>query len=263
VLFVATHPRITTITTPDGDYTQRAFVSNFASGDGANLYLHDRTLTNPGTDSAAHTLNSSVDWDMAGVVINPASSANPAGRYKNITEGTGGATVPFNAAGQNFYWYADQTWPTGSGDANIAAGTYTSNLYFNSLPAPYGIQVDSASNGQTQRTSMTISHTTSGTNRLMLVGVAINNNQSETVSSMTYNGAALTLVGTAASTTNTRVEIWRRIAPSTGTHDVVITFSGNLRMGARAGVMTFTGVHQTTPLGTFAGANGNSVGPPR
>jgi hypothetical protein len=95
----------------------------------------------------------------------------------------------------------------------------------------------------------------------MLVGVALNNNQSETVSSVTYNGLALTLVGTAASTTNTRVEIWRRIAPSTGTNDVVITFSGNLRYGARAGVMTFTGVHQTTPLGTFAGANGNSVGP--
>ena len=95
----------------------------------------------------------------------------------------------------------------------------------------------------------------------MLVGIALNNNQSETVSSVTYNGLALTLVGTAASTTNTRVEIWRRIAPSTGTNDVVITFSGNLRYGARAGVMTFTGVHQTTPLGTFAGANGNSVGP--
>jgi hypothetical protein len=261
VLFVATHPRATTITTADPDYTQRAFVSNFASGDGANLYLHDRTLTNPATDIAAHTLNNAVDWDMAGVVINPASSVNPAGRYKNIIEGTGGSTAPFNAVGQNFYWYADQTWPTGSGDASIAAGTYTSNLYFNSRPAAFGVQVDSASSGQTQRTSMTISHTTSGSNRLMLVGVALNNNQSETVSSVTYNGLALTLVGTAASTTNTRVEIWRRIAPSTGTNDVVITFSGNLRYGARAGVMTFTGAHQTTPLGTFAGANGNTVGP--
>lgn len=95
----------------------------------------------------------------------------------------------------------------------------------------------------------------------MLVGVTLNNYNSETVSSITYNGAALTPVGSVASTTNIRVEIWRLIAPTTGTHDVVITFSANLRYGAKAGVATFTGAHQTTPLGTFASANGNSAGP--
>jgi len=42
------------------------------------------------------------------------------------------------------------------------------------------------------------------------------------------------------------------LAPPTGTYNVVITFSAPLRRAATAGVMTFTGVHQTTPLGTFA-----------
>jgi len=48
-----------------------------------------------------------------------------------------------------------------------------------------------------------------------------------------------------------RVEIWRLVAPPTGTYDVVVTLSGTPG-GATAGVMTFTGVNQSTPLGPFA-----------
>ena len=43
------------------------------------------------------------------------------------------------------------------------------------------------------------------------------------------------------------------VAPPTGTHDVVITFSADLYRYAVAGVITFSGVNQTTPLGSFAG----------
>jgi hypothetical protein len=95
----------------------------------------------------------------------------------------------------------------------------------------------------------------------MMVGVSINNDGSETVSNVTYNGVGLTPVGSATQGTGSRVEIWRLIAPDTGTHDVVVTFSDNLDETAKVGVTTFTGVHQTTPLGTFAGANGYSLGP--
>jgi hypothetical protein len=56
------------------------------------------------------------------------------------------------------------------------------------------------------------------------------------------------------------VEIWQLVAPNTGTHDVVITFDKNLSYGAVAGVMTFTNVNQSTPLGTFAGASGAPPG---
>jgi hypothetical protein len=81
------------------------------------------------------------------------------------------------------------------------------------------------------------------------------------VSNVTYNGADLTPVGTAQEGTGSRVEIWRLIAPDTGTHDVVVTFSANLDETAKVGVMTFTGVHQTAPLGTFVPNNGNTLGP--
>ena len=95
----------------------------------------------------------------------------------------------------------------------------------------------------------------------MLVGISMNNEDNETVSTITYNGDSLTVVGTQNEGDDSRVEIWRLIAPDTGTHDVVITFSRWIRRSSMAGVMTFTNVHQMTPLGTFASNNANSVGP--
>ena len=46
-------------------------------------------------------------------------------------------TKTFNSVGST-YWYNNVTWPTGAGNATIAAGTYTANLYFNSLPTGAG-----------------------------------------------------------------------------------------------------------------------------
>jgi hypothetical protein len=121
--------------------------------------------------------------------------------------------------------------------------------------------VDSVISDTSAVDSLSISHTTSGSQRLMLVGVSLDPQQNETVSSVTYNGTSLTFVGSATYSNDARAEIWRLIAPDTGTHDVVITFSDRLTYGAVAGVMTITGVNQTTPLGTFVGANGSSAGP--
>jgi hypothetical protein len=55
--------------------------------------------------------------------------------------------------------------------------------------------VDAVSFGTTNTATLTISHTTSGLERYMLVGVSIHNSGSETVSSITYNGASLSQVG--------------------------------------------------------------------
>ena len=88
-----------------------------------------------------------------------------------------------------------------------------------------------ASTGSTLTNSMTISHTTAGTDRLMLVGVSIDNEGLPTVTSVTYNGIALTVVGTETNADDARVEIWQLTETDglvTGTHDVVITFSADL-----------------------------------
>ena len=119
------------------------------------------------------------------------------------------------------------------------------------------IGVDATSSGGADDTqSVTIPHTTSGTDRLMLVGVSINDDEYETVSSITYGGSALTRVGAIDNSRSggddARVEIWQLLAPETGMHDVVIRFSAPLEEQAVVGVMTFTGVDQGSPLGTFA-----------
>ena len=121
--------------------------------------------------------------------------------------------------------------------------------------------VDAFSSGSTADSSLTISHTTSGTDRLMLVGVSINNDSLETVSSISYGGVLLTRVGAVdhqgSGGDDSRVEIWQLVAPEAGTHEVVINFSANLQRYAVAGVITFTGVDQADPLGTFAGSYGD------
>jgi hypothetical protein len=126
--------------------------------------------------------------------------------------------------------------------------------------AEAAVEVDAESSNSTFGTSsITISHTTSGTNRLMLVGVSLNNDGYEEVTGVTYNSVALTLVGTVANDDDSRVEIWKLVAPDTGTYDAVVTFSADLLQEGFAGVVTFTGVHQTTPLGNFTSAIGDGI----
>ena len=87
----------------------------------------------------------------------------------------------------------------------------------------------------------------------MLVGVSMTKETGgvPSVSTITYNGVGLTLVGSQATSDNKgRIEIWRLIAPATGTFNVVGNLSG-APDGATVGVVTFTGVNQTTPLGSF------------
>jgi predicted ribosomally synthesized peptide with SipW-like signal peptide len=117
--------------------------------------------------------------------------------------------------------------------------------------------VSSTNSGSANASSLTWAHTVSGSNRYLVVGVSINNENSGTVSSVTYNGQALTSLGTATNGTNARVEMWGMLAPPTGTHNIVVTLSTSQRF--TAGAVSFTGVHQTTPLGTLVSNTGTSL----
>jgi hypothetical protein len=125
-----------------------------------------------------------------------------------------------------------------------------------------GINFDAASsavNSSTSTNTLSWSHTTSGSDRILIVGVSIRNESSETVSTVTYGTGNLTFVGSATNGTLSRAEIWQLVNPATGTNTVTVTLSGNSKFVG--GAATFTGVHQTTPLGTFASATGNSTTP--
>lgn len=119
------------------------------------------------------------------------------------------------------------------------------------------VTVDATSTGTTTGSSLTISHTTtSAADRLMLVGISIGEDSPPSVTSVTYNGTSLTSEGSVQSADGGTVEIFSLVAPTAGTHNVVVTLSGN--GDAIAGVMTFAGVDQVSPLGTFASDSGDA-----
>ncbi len=109
--------------------------------------------------------------------------------------------------------------------------------------------------------NITRNHTTAGTNRLLVVGVEMNitNAPTSSVSSITYNGTALTLLGAHNDAAATRrVELWYLLAPATGTLPISVNVNipGAQTVGVAVGATTFTGVDQTVPVGAFNSADG-------
>src|SRR2546425_4783859 len=121
------------------------------------------------------------------------------------------------------------------------------------------IAYDASSGTSGSAASFTFALTTSGASRLLVVGVTIRTDAAQTVTSVTYNGAALTFVRADAVGASVRSELWYRVAPATGSNNVVVTLSASAK--AAAGAISFTGVDQTTPVDAQNGATGTSVTP--
>ncbi len=123
-------------------------------------------------------------------------------------------------------------------------------------------QVDATSTGTTDASSITISHTTTGSERMMLVGFSFGKAEGDHVDSVTYNGDSLNFVGAYDDADGkARVEIWSLVAPDLGTHDVVVDFSAAVKDGVTVGVTTFTGVDQSTPIDNLSFDRGDSRSP--
>ncbi|MFZ1756834.1 MAG: hypothetical protein WBO46_22360, partial [Caldilineaceae bacterium] len=107
--------------------------------------------------------------------------------------------------------------------------------------------------------SISLNHTTgAGSNRLMLVGISIEQDEGgdADVTAVSYGGQALTFVGEAPVSGEAHAQIWRLVNPASGTASVVASVSGAGSSDAFVvGVSTFTGVNQSAPLGTFATSN--------
>ncbi len=105
-----------------------------------------------------------------------------------------------------------------------------------------------------QSATFSVSHTTgTGENRLMLVGISQKN---KSVLSVSYAGKTLTKVGENISNNNARVYIYSLINPPEGTADVIVNLDANPDKGIAVGVVTFNGVNQSAPLGTFSSQSG-------
>lgn len=152
------------------------------------------------------------------------------------------------------------TWASEPSDGSPSGGNYGET--------GQGVIFDAASSGSaTAASTVTVAHATStSSDRLIIVGVSTFSSQANTAyripSGVTYAGAAMTSIGsiTDASPAQHTVSLWYRIAPATGTNNIIATFPANFS-DCVVGGTSFLNVHQTAPVGTMASANGSSTAP--
>ncbi|MBW4061801.1 hypothetical protein HJC99_04505 [Candidatus Saccharibacteria bacterium] len=196
----------------------------------ANLDVHSTATTGNALSVTANNLTT-------GIAVNVSSSP---------TAGTGGALINASQSG------TITTSGTVGGSLLNVQRSITANV-----SAASAITFDS----KTTSSSYTWSHTVaSQTNRILIVEC----DSSSAATSATYNGVAMTLIGTITNPSNpSALTFWKLLAPATGTH--AVTMDQNCNVGAAIGGVSSSwyNVDQTTGTGTFssndAAANNVSV----
>lgn len=121
----------------------------------------------------------------------------------------------------------------------------------------------SAGASATATNTVSWSHTCSGSSRLLIAAVAVGQNPDTGITtSATYNSVAMTSVGVvhANNSGSGYVQMFRLVNPASGANTVAVTASTTVN-ALSAGSVSFTGVDQTTPIGTPATAFGFSTTP--
>ncbi len=104
------------------------------------------------------------------------------------------------------------------------------------------IAFDSSSEASGTSTSLTYSHTTSGDDRLLIVGVSYNDNE-DLSTTVTYNGVSMTKIAEATQGSFIYASLWYLEAPATGANDIVVTISASKTITSICG--SYTGCAQT------------------
>ena len=116
-------------------------------------------------------------------------------------------------------------------------------------------------------TTLTYSHTTSGSNRGLFVGAGcLDSITAPTIPGVTYGGTPMSAAGSAlADVATPNIEVratgWTLIAPASGANNVIVTYSAS---GAEVGscAVSFADVNQTDMDGTPATASANTATTP-
>lgn len=224
--------------------------SNAANSFSADVLNPPTSPTATGGSSISLSWSATVDLYATGYrVFRSTTSGGPYSQIAQITPNTTTTYTDTPAAGTYFYVVRSyfQNWESvNSGEVTATSAT--------------GISFDASSScTPTSASTFTWSHTTSGQDRILIVGVAIRNSGSNTVSSVTYAGTALTLIAARNNGTSVRVELWRLVAPATGANNVVVTLDGQAKTAC--GAMSFGGVDQTSPIEASNSATGTSATP--
>lgn len=179
-------------------------------------------------------------------------SAASGGPYTQVAEITPRTTVThIDSPAPGTYYYVARafygTWESAnSNQATATAGTTT----------PI---VDSSSSWSGSGITESWTHTVgAGSNRILIVTTATKNEQTNSV---TFNAQPMTLIGRQNDADNaSRIAMWYRINPATGPGTIQVTFSGGIQEKTM-GASSWSGVHQTTPTGTFVSQAGSGTTP--
>lgn len=108
--------------------------------------------------------------------------------------------------------------------------------------------------------TFTWTHTTSGADRILLVYVGWSRaGDATTVSSVSYNGVALTrIAGSSVTFSGRQGEYWYLLAPATGANTVSVTMSTALDF-QNSGAISLTGANAGIGASSSNGANGSSI----
>lgn len=123
------------------------------------------------------------------------------------------------------------------------------------------LRFDYASNSGYQAASSTYSwtHTCSWSDRFLAVDISVFSVPGTTVSSITYNGVALSLIGLRSSVTGAlHVECWGLVNPTSGPNTIAVTLSTSVISSGTA--VSYSGVDQTTPYEAFNSNQATNVG---
>ncbi|HYH69137.1 MAG TPA: hypothetical protein VD866_30870 [Urbifossiella sp.] len=118
------------------------------------------------------------------------------------------------------------------------------------------IAYDATATATATATSLTYSHTCTGSNRVLLVGVFITSS-SDLVTGVTYNGVAMTRIGTVTQGSE-RSYLYGLVNPASGANNVVVTCSGSTSIFADSA--SYTGSNQLyLPDATNTGNSGSAT----
>lgn len=122
------------------------------------------------------------------------------------------------------------------------------------------------SGGQANGPSVTTinwSHTCTGSNLLLVVGVGVGStNDASVTTTVKYNNVSMTSAGKMHSNngTNGYVELFYLVNPTTGANTAVVTSNTSVT-SLEGGSISFTGVDQTTPVSNATTAAGSGTTP--
>jgi hypothetical protein len=123
------------------------------------------------------------------------------------------------------------------------------------------ISVDNINTRSDDASSKSFTHTVSGTDRLLIVGISLESgDNSKRVSNVTYKGQNLTRIGEAVNSANDpRADVWMLVNPPTGSNTVTVTFYQKVKFNI--GAISFTGVNQSNPVSSVITGKGLTGSP--